>query len=156
MRFENDFYLIDVDEVRTGAYYARLKHEGCTCSGCRNFYAAVSRMEPALRAFLEQFGIDPAKPAEMSALCATDANTICYNGWYHLCGQILRGAEPFEQIAPKRFQLRKEAQFRLSEDSLLHFTLDCHLLDADFPQPAAQVEVTFSLPWVLDEENTYP
>lgn len=155
MRFEHDFYSIDADEVRTGAYYARRKYEGCGCSGCRNFHAAVERMEPTLRAFLEQFGIDPAKPMEMSVLCAPDANTVYYDGWYHLCGEILRGTDAFAKIDAKHFQLRSEAQIQMPNDTVLFFQLNCHLLDPDFPRPSIQMAVTFSLPWVLDEENCY-
>ena len=154
MIFERGVYGIEHDPERTGGFYAQAPETDCTCAGCRNFRAAVSRMPGELRAFLEQFGIDPAKPAEMSAVHAPDAGRIYYDGFYHLCGELREGTEPFIQTGPKHFKLDERYLIPVGEHSLW-FRADCALVSPDFPRPAVQVEVGFHLPWVLEEENPY-
>ena len=155
MIFQEGVYLIEHDPDRTRDFYARASDTLCDCSGCRNFRAAVSQMPEALRSFLEQFGIDPAKPAEMSVLCSVTKDKLCYNGFYHLCGQLREGTEPFIQTGERSFQLDQRYVITLDEVQLW-FRPDCALMDPDFPRPAIQLEVIFNLPWVLVEENTYP
>ena len=155
MIFQEGVYLIEHDPDRTRDFYARASDTLCDCSGCRNFRAAVSQMPEALRSFLEQFGIDPAKPAEMSVLCTVTKDKLCYDGFYHLCGEIREGTEPFIQTGERSFQLDQRYVITLDEVQLW-FRPDCALMDPDFPRPAIQLEVIFNLPWVLEEENTYP
>ena len=154
MIFERGVYGIEHDPERTGGFYAQAPETDCDCAGCRNFRAAVSRMPGELRAFLEQFGIDPAKPAEMSVLHAPAKDALCYNGFYHFCGELRRGLEPFIQIGEKRFQMDQQYILSVGEDSVW-FLAECALVAPDFPRPAVQAEVTFRLPWVLEEENPY-
>ena len=155
MIFQEGVYLIEHDPARTRDFYATASDTLCDCSGCRNFRAAVSQMPEALRSFLEQFGIDLAKPAEMSVLNAIGRDELCYDGFYHLCGQLREGAEPFIQTGERSFQLDQRYVITLDEVQLW-FRPDCALMDPDFPRPAIQLEVIFNLPWVLVEENTYP
>ena len=155
MIFHQGVYLLDHDPDRTRGFYAGASDTLCDCDGCRNFRAAVSRMPEALRTFLEQLGIDPARPAEMSVLNAITREELCYQGFYHLCGRLLEGTEPFLRTGERSFALDRRYILDLAGDSVW-FRSDCHLLDPDFPRPAVQVEVMFSLPWVLEEENTYP
>ena len=155
MIFQEGVYLIEHNPARTRNFYATASDTLCDCSGCRNFRAAVSQMPEALRSFLEQFGIDPAKPAEMSVLNAIGRDELCYDGFYHLCGQLREGTEPFIQTGERSFQLDQRYVITLDEVQLW-FRPDCALMDPDFPRPAIQLEVTFNLPWVLEEENTYP
>ena len=155
MIFQEGVYLIEHNPARTRDFYATASDTLCDCSGCRNFRAAVSQMPEALGSFLEQFGIDPAKPAEMSVLCTVTKDKLCYDGFYHLCGEIREGTEPFIQTGERSFQLDQRYVITLDEVQLW-FRPDCALMDPDFPRPAIQLEVTFNLPWVLVEENTYP
>ena len=154
MIFEQGVYLIDHDPERTRGFYAQASDTSCDCQGCRNFRAAADRMPGALRALLEQFGIDPKKPAEMSVLYAPDQDMLSYNGFYHFCGALKEGLEPFIQTGPKSFQLDQRYLLNLGEDSIW-FRADCALVDEKFPRPVVQAEVTFCLPWVLEEEHDY-
>ncbi len=156
MIFERGVYLIEHDPERTGGFYAQAPETLCDCAGCRNFRAAVSRMSEELRSFLEQFGIDPAKPAEMSVVYAPAKDELCYNGFYHFCGEILEGREAYIQTGERAFELDQRYIISVNEGEQAWFLTQCALIDASFPRPAAQVEVFFNLPWVLDEENTYP
>lgn len=154
MIFQQGVYMIDHDPARTGEFYAQAPDTLCGCSGCRNFRAAADRFPQGLRAFLEQFGIDPAKPAEMSVLYAPAEDEVNYNGFYHFCGEIRQGREAFIQTGERSFQLDPRYIIRLAEGDLW-FRTDCALVDPAFPRPVVQVEVTFNLPWVLEEKNDY-
>ena len=156
MIFERGVYGIEHDPERTGGFYAQAPDTLCECSGCRNFRAAVSRMSEELRSFLEQFGIDPAKPAEMSVVYAPAKDELCYNGFYHFCGEIREGREAYIQTGERSFELDQRYLISVNEGEQAWFLTKCALIDVSFPRPAAQVEVFFNLPWVLDEENTYP
>ena len=159
MIFERGVYGIEHDPERTRDFYAQAPDTLCDCAGCRNFRAAVSRMSGELRAFLEQFGIDPAKPAEMSVVYAPAKDALCYNGFYHFCGEIREGREAYIQTGERSFELDQRYIISMGDpgdNEQVWFRPDCALLDANFPRPVAQVEVFFNLPWVLVEENTYP
>jgi hypothetical protein len=155
MVFEQGVYVIAHDPEKTRAFYAQASDTLCDCSGCRNFRGAISQMPQKLRAFLEQFGIDPAKPAEMSVLYAPAKDELCYNGFYHFCGEIREGRDAYIQTGEKSFELDQRYILALDDDSVW-FRSDCQLLDPDFPHHAVQAEVVFCLPWVLEEENDYP
>lgn len=155
MIFERGVYRLNVDSERTREFYARAGGVDCTCSGCRNYAAAVDRMPCQVRGFLEQFGIDPAKPAETSAYHALADGRTWYHAWFHICGEILDGKEPFRQTGPKSSELKQEYLLPFGEDSDAWFRADCGLLDKAFPRPAMQVDITFFLPWVLGEPNDY-
>ena len=159
MIFQQGVYVIDHDPDRTREFYAQAPDTCCDCSGCRNFRAAQAHFPQALRTFLEQFGIDPKKPAEMSVLYAPETDTVLYNGFYHFCGEIREGREAYIQTGERSFALDQRYIISMGDpgdNEQVWFRPDCALLDVDFPRPAAQVEVFFNLPWVLDEENTYP
>ena len=156
MFFERGVYGIEHDPERTREFYAQAPDTLCDCAGCRNFRAAVSRMAGELRTFLEQFGIDPARPAEMSVVYAPAKDELCYNGFYHFCGEILEGREAYIQTGERSFELDQRYIISTGEEEQAWILTECALLEPDFPRPAAQVEVFFNLPWVLEEENTYP
>ena len=156
MIFERGVYGIEHDPERTRDFYAQAPDTLCDCAGCRNFRAAVSRMSGEMRSFLEQFGIDPAKPAEMSVVYAPAKDALCYNGFYHFCGEIREGREAYIQTGERSFALDQRYIISTGEGEQAWFLTQCALLEPGFPRPAAQVEVFFNLPWVLDEENTYP
>ena len=155
MIFERGVYKLDVDTDRTRAYYTRAGGVACGCAGCRNYSAAAARMPQGVRAFLEQFGIDPAKPAETTAYNALEDGQTWYHAWFHICGGVLEGTEPYRQTGPKHFEMKAEYHIPLGEDSDAWFKSDCALLDKDFPRPAMELNVTFYLPWVLEEKNPY-
>ena len=155
MFFDRGVNRIEHDPERTREFYAQAPDTLCNCAGCRNFRAAVSRMSEALRSFLEQFGIDPVKPAEMSVVYAPAKDALCYNGFYHFCGEIREGREAYIQTGERSFELDQRYIISVNEGEQVWFLVKCALIDANFPRPATQVEVFFNLPWVLDEENTY-
>lgn len=140
-------YRLAVDVEKTRAYYAAhpLPWVTCTCGGCRNFAQAVKFLPNEAKALFAQLGVDPEKPANTSWFPGTEAES---NGdaWYHLCGTILERVEPPEN---QRFG----EWLDISEDFRAAFGPECWLVGEDFPQPCFQMDVIFTLPWVLEEEN---
>ncbi|MCL2828943.1 MAG: hypothetical protein FWD99_09460 [Oscillospiraceae bacterium] len=62
--FSNGWYF-SFDKRITEAYYNSLDDYLCGCATCRNFYSNTSQIPADLLVFLEQFGINPAKPIEL-------------------------------------------------------------------------------------------
>ncbi len=156
MIFEQGVYKLEVDVERTGTFYETEPGICCTCAGCRNFAALGEKMPEQAAGFLRQFGLDPMKPVEMSAVYAPDKHSIFYDGWYHICGSILEGTEPSEQVGPKQWKTKEEYFLPLDDrgGSVL-FQAKRDLMSKGFPEPVIQLDVMCVLPWVLDEENPY-
>ena len=148
-------YELEVDAERTRKFYHRNGGISCDCDGCQNFTKAISQLPDPVKAFLDQFGIDPAKPAELSAIYAPSDDTVFYDGFYHICGTILQGTEPYIQIGEKHFQLDTKYSIELDAENSVFFSNDVHLLDDNFPKPVFQMNVFFTLPWVLPKPNPY-
>ena len=125
MVFEQGVYVIEHDPERTGDFYARKPGTTCDCTGCRNFRAALGKMSVEMRGFLEQFGIDPAKPAEMTPLCAVGREALCYDGFYHFCGEIREGLEPFVKKKKKSFQM--DPRYQISVGVQQQYTTRRHV-----------------------------
>ena len=155
MILEIGVYRLDIDVERTKAFYEQTEWFGCGCAGCRNYEKAVSLLPDKVKAFFEQFGVDPGMPAEMSVLNAPDRKTILYNGFFYICGSLMEGNDPWIQTGSKSFRLKDDYQIHVGEDFSAHIIEERYLLVDTFPRPAVQLDVTFSLPWLLDEFNPY-
>ena len=158
MIFEFGTIKVDVDVERTRRFYETVEDQlGCECAGCRNFRNAYPLLPDAVQAFFPQFGVDIGKPAEMTAFNSYDGNLTLYDGFYHICGTILEGREPFIQVAEGAFQLEldKSNKINLTPDHFVYFTSKCGLVNEDFPTPVIQLEIQGNIPWVLNEPNPY-
>lgn len=155
MRQQYGVYLLDVDADRTQAYYRSSPELSCDCDGCRNYRAAISHLSPAMGELLCGLGIDPAKPAEISVLYAPEEKELLYAGFFYVTGTILQGRDPWEQLGPRLRKRKEEYLIHLGETMSVSFTEECRLLDPEFPRPTLQVDVSFSLPWVMEEPNPY-
>ena len=155
MHFQTEIYQLEIDAERTAKFYREAGFNTCDCDECRNFALAVAHLPEHVVTFLRQFGIDPAKPAEMSGLYAPSDDTIFYNGFYHICGTIVKGTNAYIQVGEKSFELDPQYTIELDRENIVYFTPDIHLLEDDFPTPAFQMECCFILPWLLSKPNPY-
>ena len=155
MILEYGVYQLDIDADRTRHFYSDQNYEFCTCSGCRNFSEAYPMIPDVVQQFFQQFGIDIGKPAEITPVFSSDGNLTYYDGFYHICGTILKGKDPWIKIAERTFQLDDQYALKLTEHFKVFFVEKCAMVDKDFPAPAIQMEIQCYIPWVLDEPNPY-
>ena len=81
---KTDGYVFSVDRDKTAEYYT--SHALCDCDACRNFYKQIKESFPELDDFLDQFGVDLAKPDEMPWYDID--NRIQYTPYYTVTGKI--------------------------------------------------------------------
>lgn len=159
MIFEFGEYKLDIDVDRTHRFYETYETVddslGCNCAGCRNFRIVYSSIPDTVQGFFRQLGVDIGKPTELTAYNSSDGNLTFYDGFYHICGTILAGKDPWLQVGEGVYQLNEEYTLNLTNDFLVFFTEKCALVDPDFPTPVIQMEVRCNLPWGLDEPNPY-
>lgn len=156
MIFEFGDYKLDIDIDRTRRFYETVDDSlGCDCAGCRNFRKAYPLIPDAVQDFFRQLGVDIGKPAEATAYVSRDGTLTFYDGFYHICGSILKTPKLFIQMDEKHFRLDKDATIKLTTDHFLYFTDKCALVEAGFPAPIIQLEIQGDVPWVLDEPNPY-
>lgn len=155
MQFDFGIYQLDADPERTRQFYQAEHGEPCDCLGCRNFFQAACQLPEPVQEFFRQLGVDIGKPAEMTAYVSKDGNLTFYDGFYHICGTIIQGKDPWKQVSDRCFQLDESCALKLTPDHALFFTDHCVLVDKDFPRPVIQLEVRWQVPWVLDEPNPY-
>ena len=156
MIFETGVYKLDMDVDRTRQFYENdTAFEFYSCAGCRNFAKAYPLFPESVWHFFAQLGIDIGKPAEITAYNSHDGNTTFYEGFYHVCGTILEGKDPWLQVGERAYRLNKDYALKIAEDFSVFFTGKCALVEEDFPRPVIQMELQCSIPWVLDEPNPY-
>lgn len=155
MIFDIGIYQLDIDVVQTADYYKTDGGIVCDCDGCQNYAQVVKFLPSPVLRFFQQFGIDPQKPAEVYVNYAPSKDTVHYGGFYHICGTILKGTEPWIQIGPNSYALDDQYRIELCKDHSVFITTSIHLLDKHFPAPAIQIEIEFILPWVLNKPNSY-
>ena len=74
--------VFSVDTEQTQRYDEA--HSLCDCGYCRNYYAQIKGKLPKLDAFLREFGVDMAKPDEISSV-ETDDGIDCRVRDWHYC-----------------------------------------------------------------------
>jgi hypothetical protein len=78
MKLKSNGWNFLFDKEATERYYQALNDQLCDCAMCRNFYLNADKIPAELRVFLEQFGIDVAKPIEQWSNMA-DKENMCVN-----------------------------------------------------------------------------
>ena len=128
-------YRFAVDVEQTMQYYRT--HSLCDCADCRNFYAQVKERFPVLDTFIQEFGVDLAKPDEVMSI--DEKGEVEYlSADYTVCGTVLTMAN---------------AEIRMpGADSIFIAVID------GFASPNEQTGDYFTLsvngirlPWRLDE-----
>lgn len=156
MIFDIGIYQLDVDVEKTAAFYRADGDITCDCAGCRNYAKAVAELPASVAQFFHQFGIDPAKPIEVSATPAVCEDFVYYSGFYYICGTYQENKEHRTPDAEKEAQFNQPSWMDLDDDRSVYFIKPrWGVLDNNFPTPVIQMEIGFTLPWVLDEPNPY-
>jgi len=144
-------WLIEIDKDSTKAVYLeRPLYIGCKCNICRNFSAAIPDIPDAVRLFFSEMGIDPAKPSEIYENGFKNGH-VQYGGFYHIVGNYISGDDIWQPVADEHEQQKETECFKIADGFEIGFTRQLALIPKDFPRPVLQMEIHFSLPWVLDE-----
>jgi general stress protein 26 len=146
-----DGWEIEYDKYTTQASYAGLPDDiGCTCHTCRNFIKAAPSLPKAVFAFFEELGIDLLKPSEIYENQYKDGR-VMYGGFYHIVGNYLSGADVWQPVAKNHSHQNIVPMFHVADDFDIGFAHSVVVVPEGFPRPVLQMEVNFSLPWVLEE-----
>lgn len=96
------------DRDVTAKYYENYT-ELCQCASCRNFYANVEHISPELKNFLEQFGVDVAKPIELMSITA-DREEMCVENtlYYAVHGTATSLEKPWIQVGESSIRIQSE------------------------------------------------
>ena len=161
MIFNFGNFTVDVDRERTALFYkksANTPGELCSCRGCQNFRKAILKAPKEVLEFLDSLGINPADPADVCDAAGDmfDDGTICYAGFYHICGKLIDVPDCFRKGSPVNAEtanIRSLASYRIGEnnDFSFEFTDDVMLFQEDFPSPCIQLEFYMYLPCVMEE-----
>lgn len=157
MRFELGKYLLDIDIERTKAFYAYAEKitDGCICQGCRNYAEWATSLSTEPKWTLARMGIFLEKAAEVYVNHPNDDGSLFYGGFYHLCGRIVQGNEPWRQMAENVKTFNEDAFVSLAENYQVAFTEEIALLEKNFPTPVIQMEIMANVPFILPEKCDY-
>lgn len=157
MLFELGCYMLDIDVEKTREFYLRAGNltDGCDCQGCRNYAAWAASLSSEPKTTLERMGILLEKTPEVYVNCLNDDGTLFYGGFYHLCGRMLRGKEPWEETTAIMEICDADAFAALTDGYRVAFSEEIALLEKDFPTPVIQMELLANIPFVLPEACSY-
>ena len=142
---------IEFDKAETQAAYAKLPNDiGCSCHTCRNFKKAAPSLPVTVFSFFEELGIDLLKPSEVYENYYKDEQ-VFYGGFYHIVGNYLSGDDVWQPVTKDPSHQKTTEMFHVADDFDIGFTHNVAVVPEGFPQPVLQMEVSFTLPWVLDE-----
>lgn len=147
MIFDFGAFTIDGDVEKTKKYYretSRTLTEGCGCILCQNFLAAYETLDPQIRQFFDSMGVDVCKAADMTSMHGDEErNILYYEGFCHLCGEIVAGG----MEENKTFS--RTPEYPVAAGCTVRFSTQCNLVEKSFPAPVLQMDVKLKVPWVV-------
>jgi len=144
-------WIIEFDKETTKSTYAAMPLEmSCNCNICRNFSTAISMIPKEVCVFFEELGIEPAKPSEIYENIFEN-DYVLYGGFYHIVGNYLSGDDIWQPISENSKNQNTTSFFKIIDGFQIGFTRDLALIPKNFPYPVLQMEINFTLPWILDD-----
>lgn len=143
---------IEFDKSATQTAYEALDTAEilCTCITCRNYYKAVLVFPGDVIEFFNSLGIDPSKPSEVYDLGFEDGYAT-YSGFYHIVGNYLSGDDIWQPVTKYNLPKKTVEMYSITEKYKIGFTHKLDLVPEGFSTPSLQMEISFEIPWVLDE-----
>lgn len=142
-------HILDIDLKSTQAAYEHIDFESykCNCDGCRNYYSYADKFEDDIKLFFKQLGINDMKNCTEVWMCYKDdeKNIAHYNGWFHVCGKIIKGAD-FWNDKLTSYECTEE----LKDNFKVGFTKSLSLVEEEFGDECIQIEFFADIPWVID------
>ena len=141
-------YRIEVFKEQMQEYYREEQtiFDSDTNDNTKNFDMAISGIDRNVQIFFQEIGVDIRKPIEMY-VSYEDGPLLVYEGYYHICGNILEGSSPWVKEEGQSFPLLDESyMYTIGNSFKCGFSEECTLLYEGFPTPAIQMEVIITLP----------
>lgn len=128
-----DNFEFEVDYNKNQSYY--LSNDLCDCPPDKNYYKIIGKYHPRLVEFLAQFGVDAARPDEISWLEQDlTEQTVFYEAMYSVKGEVTRG------------DISEYGTAEVKVDGL-----DVYFIKCDFPNGQSEkcfgISVFVVLPW---------
>ena len=157
MLFEFGNYILDIDVDKTREFYIHAQNitADCDCQGCRNYVKWAEELSAEPKYTLENMGVLLEKTPEVYVNCSNEDGTLYYGGFYHVCGKIVRGKNPWMTITENSRTFDEGTFVSLADGFRVSFTEDIDLLEENFPTPAIQMEILANIPFVLSERCDY-
>ncbi len=151
-QFDYGGWHFDFDKEKTQLFYSAY-HDLCSCASCRNFYANATSLPVELKSFLEQFGIDAAKPIEQWSLEADRAHATVNNAVYY----AVTGTARSNHGRPVDIGSVEITVMAPSPDDVVHCPENSPNADIEEPYFMLQL-LNLWLPWTVgdDIEDCYP
>lgn len=147
-------WTIDHDPEATATCYAKCATgNGCDCTDCKNFAAALDHAFPeSFRSLADELGIDVSKFAELCHWCREDSGLHYTGGWFHIVGKIKEGRDAWKQTGEESWSGDLE---EWQDNIELGFSNKIALLPDPFEDKAVvQLEFATRVPWVIDEPES--
>jgi len=140
-------WTLKVDIEKTKEFYKK-EFDSCRCPDCRNYYmAASSELKPAISNIFSHLGINPVKPAHLSAYPTENSDFLLYNGHYHFVGKVLKGP----LCTTDHFTEENTIEL---DDFNLGISEELLFVPEGFPEPILQLEFEIKVPWILHEKKS--
>lgn len=169
-RIEIGQCVVEIDDEATRAYYAAGNRiNDCGCDECVNFRAYAADFPIRTKEFFASLGIDDMRViAELCPYTHHDGSALI-GGFYHLVGSMTGGHAPrrvtglrdklreFFGLGPRKRpengdDTRLSGVMEIGEELTVFFKTPCDLMPRDFPENAVQMEISTTIPWVLDKK----
>lgn len=154
MHIESGRWIIDVDpQVTAEAYLAQPLGCDCDCSDCRNFAAATNvAFPPEFCSLAERLGVDVRKPIELAHYGREPSGLHYTDGWFHVVGRIVSGADAMKPIGPEAWTTDLE---EMPSGFGFGFTNHVALVAEPFKaHHIIQLEFQTRVPWVIDDPES--
>ena len=151
-------WTIEYDKDATNTAYRKCKavNQTCSCITCKNYFVAAQDFPPKVNELFDSFGIDPTKPAEVYDVGLYENEQVQYGGFYHIVGNVQQGRDVWQPVRRffKKNHRKQVNMMKIVDGFEVGFTFSTALVEEHFPRPVCTMEISFWVPWVIEE--SYP
>ena len=142
---------LEYDKIATQNAYSNSIpiNQGCSCNSCENYYQASKKFPAEINSLFGALGIDASKPAEVYDCGVFENGRVLYGGFYHIVGNILSGEDVWQPIAKNHS--KQVNMLRIADGFEVGFSFSNNLVRESFPASVCQMEISFWVPWVINE-----
>lgn len=146
-------YTVDIDIEKTREYYNSLAVRETNCNmGYKNYVAVIPHLPLEVKSFYKAIGVDIYKIREVYVNCVNRDESICYGGFYCICGNIINNNE---LSLHDNKTLKDGYAYALTKDYCIEFIEYENVEDSNSALTNLKIDILANLPWILNETNPY-